>query len=113
MADGALLISKVALPLLPSWLASPAKVALALAVPAFVWFEYEGVNDSLRPPAPVAVAVHGVIGEPVYVIVAGQLTVVTEAALLISKVALPLLASWFASPPKLALAAAVPAFVLF
>jgi hypothetical protein len=46
------------------------------------------------------------------VVVAGQLTVVTEAALAISKFALPLLASWLASPPKLAFAVAVPASVL-
>jgi hypothetical protein len=45
--------------------------------------------------------------------VAGHDTVVTEAALLIAKVALPVLASWFASPPKLASAVAVPTLVLF
>jgi hypothetical protein len=44
--------------------------------------------------------------------VAGQLTAVTEAALLIANVALPLLASWFASPAKLAFAVAVPTLVL-
>ena len=61
----ALLISKVAFPLLPSWFPSPANVALALAVPALVLFVYAGVNEAFKPPAPVAAAVHGVRGEPV------------------------------------------------
>ena len=65
VSELALLISNVALPLLPSWLASPAKLALALAVPALVLFEYVGVNVSFKPPRPVAAAVHGVRGEPV------------------------------------------------
>jgi hypothetical protein len=73
---------------------------------------YDGVSDWLRPPTPVTAAVHGVRGEPVYVTEAGQLTMVTEMAWLMTKVALPLLASWFTSPAKLALALAVPAFVL-
>ena len=76
-------------------------------------FVYEGVRLSFKPPAPVAAAVHGVNGEPVYVVAdAGQVSAVTEAALVISNVAPPLLASWLASPAKLAFTVAVPAFVL-
>jgi hypothetical protein len=114
VTEAALLMSNVALPVLASWFASPAKLALAVAVPAFVLFVYDGVRDALRLPAPVAAAVHGVSGEPVYVVgVFGQVTVVSELALLISKVAWPVEPVWFASPPKLASAVAVPAFVLF
>ncbi len=49
---------------------------------------------------------------PVYVTLTGQVTVVVEPALPIVKVLLSLLPVWFASPAKLALAVAVPAFVL-
>jgi hypothetical protein len=65
VTEAALLISKVLLSLLPVWFASPAKLALAFAVPALTLFVYDGVNVSLRPPTPVAVAVHGVMAEPV------------------------------------------------
>ena len=94
VTEAALLMSNVALPLLASWFASPAKLALAVAAPTFVLFVYVGVTDALRPPAPVAVAVHGVSGEPVYVVAeVGQVTVVSELALLISNVLLSLLDS--------------------
>ena len=76
-------------------------------------FVYVGVSVWSRPPTPVAFAVHGVSGEPVYVVgVLGQVTAVTDAALLITKLELLLLASWFASPANDASAVAVPAFVL-
>ena len=65
VTEAALAMSNVALPLLASWFASPAKLALAVAVPTFVLFVYVGVSDALKPPAPVVVAVHGVSGEPV------------------------------------------------
>jgi hypothetical protein len=65
VTEAALPISKFAVPELASWFASPAKLAFAVAVPTFVLFEYEGVTGALSPPAPVAVAVHGVKGEPV------------------------------------------------
>jgi hypothetical protein len=94
VTEAALLISNVALPVLASWFSSPAKLAFAEAVPALTLFEYDGVSGAFKPPTPVAAAVHGVRGEPVYVVaVFGQLTVVSELALLISKFALPLLAS--------------------
>jgi hypothetical protein len=94
VAEAALAISNVALLLLASWFTSPAKLAFAVAVPAFVLFVYVGVTDSFRPPAPVAVAVQGVRSEPVYVVgVSGQDTAVVEGALLITNVALLLLGS--------------------
>ena len=71
---------KVLLPLLAVWFASPAKFALAVAVPAFVLFVYVTVTDWFSPPAPVTVAVHGVCAAPVYGTLAGQLTVVVDEA---------------------------------
>jgi hypothetical protein len=60
-----LLISNVAWPVEPVWFASPVKLASAVAVPAFVLFVYVGPTEAFRPPAPVAVAEHGVRGDPV------------------------------------------------
>ena len=57
--------SKVVESLLPSWLSDPAKVALALAVPALMLLVCVTSTDSLRPPTPVAVAVQGVCALPV------------------------------------------------
>src|SRR5262249_13485144 len=100
--------------LLPVWFVSPAKVADAVAVPAFVLFVYVTDTDWFSPPAPVTLAVHGVYGEPVYTNGPGvQLTVVVLPALSIVKVVEPLLLLWLPSPPKAAEAVAVPAFVLF
>ena len=46
------------------WLTSPPKVALAVAVPAFVLRRIVIVSDWLKPPAPVTVTVQGVFAEP-------------------------------------------------
>ncbi len=56
---------KVAEPVDPSWLASPAYDAEAVAVPAPVLSVYDTGTDWLNPPAPVTVAVHGSCAEPV------------------------------------------------
>ena len=61
----------------------------------------------------MTVALHGVCAEPLYVTLAGQVSVVVEDAFPIVNVFESLLGSWFASPAKLALAPAVPAPVLF
>ena len=50
---------------LPSWFASPANVAEALAEPALVLFVYVAVGVRLNPPAPVTATVHGVSADPV------------------------------------------------
>jgi hypothetical protein len=100
--------------LLEEWLASPAKLALAVAVPALMLFVWFTVSDWLSPPIPVTVAVHGACAEPSKVNgPAGQLTVVVEVAWPMVKVFESLLEEWLASPAKLALAVAVPALVLF
>jgi len=65
VVDDALSIVKVLVSELAVWFASPVKLAFAVAVPAFVLSEYVGVTVVFNPPAPVAVAVHGVSGEPV------------------------------------------------
>jgi hypothetical protein len=57
-------------------------------------------------------ALHGVLADPSYVTLAGQVTVVVDDALAIEKVLESLLPLWFASPAKVALADAVPAPVL-
>src|SRR5437660_668531 len=53
VVEAALSIVNVFESLLAVWLASPAKLALPVAVPAAVLFKYETVSDWLRPPAPV------------------------------------------------------------
>jgi hypothetical protein len=61
------------------------------------------VTETFKPPAPVAVAVHGVSGEPLYVTLVGQLIVVDELALSIVKVTcVAVLLLWLASPAKVA-----------
>ena len=79
VVDEALAMAKVVLPLLARCVASPAKLALAVAVPAEVLLEYETVKDWENPPEPVAVAVQGVCAEPVYVTDVGHDTVVVVA----------------------------------
>jgi len=64
-------------------------------------------------PAPVAWAVQGVWAEPVYVAPAVHVTVIAELAGAITKFAEPVLPVWLALPAQLAVAVAVPAFVLF
>jgi hypothetical protein len=61
-------------------------------------FEYETVKLPLKPSDVEYDAVHGVIAELVYTWLTGQTTVVTDVALVISKVSLSLLPSWFESP---------------
>ena len=65
VVEAALSIVKFLVPALALWLASPAKLALAVAVPALVLFEYVTVTAWLKPPGPVAAAVHGVSALPV------------------------------------------------
>jgi len=61
----------------------------------------------------VTLAEHGVSGDPVYVTgAAGHVTAVVLGAIPIVKFFESLLPVWFASPPKVADAVAVPAFVL-
>ena len=112
VVDDALSIVKVLVSALAVWFASPVKLAFAVAVPAFVLSEYVGVTALFNPPTPVAAAVHGVSGEPVYVSDAGHVRVVVDDALSIVNPPVPVLPSWFASPAKVALALAAPAFVL-
>jgi len=72
------------------------------------------VSDWFRPPAPVAVAEHGVCAVPSYENgPAEQLTVVVLDALSMVNVFESLLLLWFASPLYAAKAVAVPAFTLF
>jgi len=112
VVDDALSIAKVLLSELAVWFTSPVKLAFAVAVPAFVLSEYVGVTVLFNPPAPVAAAVHGVSGDPVYVTDVGQVSVVVDDALSIVNPPVPVLPSWFASPAKVALAPAAPALVL-
>jgi len=74
-------ITKFAEPVLPVWLALPAQLAVAVAVPAFVLFEYwiELVTSTGLMPAPVAWAVARCLAEPVYVAPAVHVTVTIEA----------------------------------
>ena len=97
----------------PSWFASPANVADALVVPTLVLFAYVTATDSFRPPTPVTVAVQASIAAPVNVTLAVQLTAVVEVAFVMLNEPDAVLPSWFASPAKVALAAAVPTVVLF
>jgi hypothetical protein len=69
------------------------------------------VADVFSPPAPVAVAEHGVCGAPVKGAPRPHVTTVVDEAFAMLKLAEPALASWLASPVKLALAVAVPALV--
>ena len=95
------------------WLASPAKAAETVAVPAWTLPAYSTGTAVSRPPAPVALAEQGVWPAPVYVKgPAPQVIVVVEPALPIAKVEDALLGVWFASPAYEALAVAVPTAVL-
>jgi len=80
------LIENVSEPCEPEWFASPAKVYVAVEVPAFVFDVYDGVRlVRFNPPAPVTEAEHSVCAEPEYAVVFGEhTTVVTEAALSIT-----------------------------
>ena len=61
----------------------------------------------------MTVAVQASIAAPVNVTLAVQLTAVDEDAFVIANEPDAVLPSWFASPAKVALAEAVPTFVLF
>jgi hypothetical protein len=53
------LIEKVSDPFEPVWFPSPANVYDAVAVPAFVFVEYDGVRPvRFNPPAPVTATEH-------------------------------------------------------
>ena len=79
--EAALLIVKFLESLLLVWFESPAKLAVAVAVPAFVLLEYKTLSDWLSPPAPVTAAVHGVCADPLYVTLLGeQVTTVVDDA---------------------------------
>jgi hypothetical protein len=64
-------------------------------------------------PAPLALAVHAAIADPVYVSLAEHVTVVVELAFVIANVFVSVEPSWFASPSNVAVAVAVPTLVLF
>jgi len=80
-------IENVAEPVDPLWFASPANVAVAVAVPTLMLFVYTIVAVVLKPPAPATAAVHGVNAAPVYVTDAGHVTTVVDAALAIVRAA--------------------------
>jgi hypothetical protein len=76
----AFLIVNIFESLLGVWLSSPAKLALAVAVPAFVLAAYVTVSAWFSPPAPVTLAVHGVCAVPSNVTKGGHVTAVVELA---------------------------------
>src|SRR5437763_418641 len=65
-----------------------------------------------NPPAPLTAAVQTSSAAPVNVTLAGQLTVVVELAFAMVNVADAVLPSWFASAANVAVAVAVPGFML-
>jgi hypothetical protein len=96
----------------PEWLASPAKDASAVAVPAFVLPEYDTVVEVDNPPTPVTLAVHGVRAAPVNTTDTVHDNVTTEAARVIVNDLAAEAPTWLASPANTTCAVAVPALVL-
>ena len=94
------------------WFGSPPKLALAVAGTAFVLSRVGDWHRMVEAAAPVTFAEHGSCADPLKVTLAGHDTVVVESAFSIVNVVESPLDVWLASPPKPALAVAVPAFVL-
>jgi hypothetical protein len=59
---------------------------------------YVGVGAELSPPAPLTETVHGVRAAPVYVVLAGHDTAVSDVALVIENVFESDEPEWFESP---------------
>ena len=97
----------------PVWLASPAQVELAVAVPTLVLVPYVMVALVADSPAPVMTSVHGVSAAPVYVTDAGQVMTLVVVALVMPKLTwMAVEPVWLASPAQVEFAVAVPTLVL-
>ena len=78
---GALRMVKEDVPVLPSWLSSPAHVAVAVTGPAEMLSSKSTGRSSGSSPTLLAVALHGSKAVPSYVTVVGsQMTVTVEPA---------------------------------
>src|SRR4051794_29820732 len=86
---------------LGSWFVSPAKVALAWAVPASTLSAYDTGTGAARPPTPVTEAVHGSTADPVKT-ASAQWTSVVDPARAIVSAAVPVDAARVGVPAKLA-----------